>query len=200
LADQSAPPASEGGAAAPARRTIVVGLGNPVLGDDGVGWRIADEVEAGLAAARLAGAEFGPVQVERLGVGGLALMESLEGFDEAILIDAAEFPDRPPGEVRSCDLEDLDSFAAGHLDSAHDASLATALELGRQFGAKLPARIRAVTVQALSTGEFSEDLTPEVEAAVPAATATVLELIGATHGPAGPGRMASDEGHGDRIR
>src|SRR5450830_182476 len=50
-------------------RTIVVGLGNPLLGDDGVGWRVADEVEGLLRAARNAGRSIPAVEIERLGVG-----------------------------------------------------------------------------------------------------------------------------------
>ena len=165
---------------APTRpRTIVIGLGNTLLGDDGVGWRVADEVEGLLAAARAAGRALPDVEIERLGVGGLRLMEVLTGYSAAILVDAAEFPDRPAGEVRSCCFEDLADFAAGHLDSAHDASLRTALALGRRLGADLPDDIQAVTVQAHRTDEFSEELSPEVAAAVAAATRTVMELLAA---------------------
>ena len=186
MADHIAPRASGAGdrpAEASTRaafRTIVVGLGNPVLGDDGVGWRVADEVESRLAAACDAaddGRDCPEIDVERLGVGGLRLMEFLDGYDAAILVDAAEFPDRPLGEVRSCALEDLDCYAAGHLDSAHDASLVTALALGRRLGASLPASIQTVTVQVHSTDEFSEQLSPEVEAAVPAAATAVVALL-----------------------
>lgn len=161
----------------PPRRTIVVGLGNPVLGDDGVGWRVVDVVEELLNAARDAGRPIPDVEIERLGVGGLGLMESLTGYEAAILVDAAEFPDRPIGEVRACPLDDLEDYAAGHLDSAHDASLQTALALGRRLGAALPATIHAVTVQAHRTDEFSEELSPEVSAAVPVAAAAVMELL-----------------------
>jgi hydrogenase maturation protease len=184
MADRIAPRASVGDCAAVASRaalrTIVVGLGNPVLGDDGVGWRVADEVETRLAAARLATddeRDCPEIDVERLGVGGLRLMEFLDGYDAAILVDAAEFADRPLGEVRSCALEDLDCYAAGHLDSAHDASLVTALALGRRLGASLPTSIQTVTVQVRSTDEFSEQLTPQVEAAVPVAAAAVVALL-----------------------
>jgi hydrogenase maturation protease len=165
-------------------RTIVVGLGNPVLGDDGVGWRVADEVERLLSeSAASDGLRLGAeVEVERLGVGGLRLMEFLTGYERAILVDAAEFPDRPAGEVRTCLLEDLADNAAGHLDSAHDASLRTALSLGRKLGASLPALIHVVTVQARSTDEFGEELSPEVAAAVPAAAEAVLGLLTAGHG------------------
>jgi hydrogenase maturation protease len=153
-------------------------LGNPLLGDDGVGWRIADGVEVCLRDARKAGRPVPDVEIERLGVGGLRLMECLTGYDAAILVDAAEFPNRPIGEVRSCCFDDLADFAAGHLDSAHDASLKTALALGRRLGAKLPGRIQAVTVQAHRTDEFSEELSPEVSAAIPTAVQAVVELLG----------------------
>lgn len=158
-------------------RTIVIGLGNPLLGDDGVGWRVADEVESRLRIAREDGREIPDVEIERLGVGGLRLMECLTGYSAAILVDAAEFPDRPIGEVRSCDFEDLADYAAGHLDSAHDASLRTALALGRRLGATLPESIHAVTVQAVRTDEFSEELSPAVSAAIPAAASAVVGLL-----------------------
>jgi hydrogenase maturation protease len=158
--------------------TIVIGMGNPLLGDDGIGWRVADEVERRLAAGRPGGPGPGPdVEIERLGVGGLRLMECLTGYHAAILIDAAEFPGRPIGEVRSCPFEDLADRAAGHLDSAHDASLRTALALGRKLGADLPAGIQAVTVQARRTDEFSGELSPEVAAAIPVAADAVLALL-----------------------
>ena len=158
-------------------RTIVIGLGNPLLGDDGVGWRVADEVEQLIATARAAGRTLPDIEIERLGVGGLRLMEVLTGYSAAILVDAAEFPDRPVGEVRSCCFDALADFAAGHLDSAHDASLRTALALGRRLGADLPDDIQAVTIQAHRTDEFSEELSPEVAAAVPAAARSVVELL-----------------------
>ncbi len=160
-------------------RTIVVGLGNPLLGDDGVGWRVADEVEGLIRAAQEAGRTIPDVEIERLGVGGLRLMECLTGYEAAILVDAAEFPNRPIGEVRSCSFDELAEFAAGHLDSAHDASLRTALTLGRRLGASLPESIHAVTVQARRTDEFSEALSPAVEAAIPAAAQAVVELVAA---------------------
>ena len=150
-----------------------------MLGDDGVGWRVADEVEALVGAARLAGRPMPEIDIERLGVGGLRLMECLTGYEAAILVDAAEFPDRPIGEVRSCCFDDLADFATGHLDSAHDASLRTALALGRRLGATLPTSIQAVTIQAHRTDEFSEELSPEVSAAVPAAAEVVVELLAA---------------------
>jgi hydrogenase maturation protease len=169
----------------PRPRIIVIGLGNPVLGDDGVGWRVADEVERRLGvdgrthAGEADGDRTPTVEIDRLDVGGLSLMERITGFDLAILIDAAQIPDRPIGEVRSCPFDELDDRSADHLDSAHDASLRTALELGQRLGAGLPGRIEIVTVQIRSVDEFSDALSPDVATAVPAATVAVMRLLAA---------------------
>ena len=157
-------------------QTIVVGLGNPVVGDDGVGWCVADEVERLLAVV----GEDEPVpavRVERLAIGGLGLMEAISGFRVAILVDAAQFPGRPIGEVRTAPFDELDPSLTGHIDSAHDMSLHAALDLGRRLGAALPERIDAVTIQIGATDEFSETLSPAVQAAVPVAAAAVMELL-----------------------
>jgi hydrogenase maturation protease len=170
---------TETGRGSPGRplRVIVLGLGNPILGDDGVGCRIADEVAARLDAERAAGRPIEGVRVESMGVGGLRLMETLTGYDAAILVDAAEFPDRPLGEVRACPFDELPSHGGGHLDNAHDATLATALSFGRRLGAELPARIEAVTIQAVAMDVFAEELSPDVEAAVPSAVDAVMRLL-----------------------
>jgi hydrogenase maturation protease len=161
----------------PHASTIVLGLGNPVLRDDGVGWRIAEAVQDWLAAECAAGRPRNDVEVDRLSVGGLRLMERLTGYRRAILVDSALVPDAAVGEVRAAPLDALQPPAGGHLDSAHDASLRTALDVGRRLGAELPARIDVVTVQAESVYDFGEDLTPEVEAAVPIAALAVVDLI-----------------------
>lgn len=54
-------------------KTIVVGLGNPILGDDGVGWRVAEDIQKQLPQF-LSQAES-KIDVTRLSLGGLGLME-----------------------------------------------------------------------------------------------------------------------------
>ena len=164
----------------PQPRTIVIGLGNPLLGDDGIGWRVVDEVERLLGERGESGDPIESVVVERLGVGGLRLMESLTGYASAIVVDATESGDRAVGEVRTCPLDELDDSAAGHIDSPHDASLSNALILGRRLGTDLPDRIDAVTIEVRLSDVFSEELSPEVADAVPVAVAAVMGLLEAS--------------------
>lgn len=164
----SAASTAEGGGAGPAA-TIVVGLGNPLLADDGAGWLVADEVEAALE--RLGRAD---VMVDRLAVGGLTLMERLVGFRRAIIVDALAGAGESAGSVRLLSLDAIPGREASHLDSSHDVSLAGALEAGRALGADLPEAIEVVTIAAERVLDLGAPMTPAVEAAIPVAARLVL--------------------------
>lgn len=177
-------PAAAGG-------TLVVGLGNPLLADDGVGWLVAQAVAARLTGGGAPGAVASgagvpgavvpvAVEVDSLAVGGLALMERLVGYRRAVLVDAMVTGEHPPGTVRRFTVEDAPGREATHLDSAHDASLAAALAAGRALGAVLPDEIVVIAVEAVRVDTFGEQLTPSVEAAIPAAIDAVLAEIGQT--------------------
>ncbi len=169
--------------------TLVLGLGNPILGDDGVGWRVAEALEARIAREGRIDSPRGAlpprVEIDRLSVGGLRLMERLIGYRRAIIVDAVETGTAPPGTVRRVRLDELPVPGQERLASAHDSSLAAALALGRSLGAPLPESPWVVTVEAELGIEVGDRLTAAVEAAIPVATTAVLEVL------------AQDEARGD---
>jgi hydrogenase maturation protease len=148
-------------------KTLIVGLGNPILGDDGIGWRVAEAVKEALPAA----------EVDCLALGGLSLMERLIGYRRAIIVDAIQTRDGQIGQVYTLSLEALPDFSAGHTTAAHDTSLQTALNLGKTMGAQLPDEVLIVAIEANRVYDFSEELSPAVEAAIPAATQAVVNLV-----------------------
>ena len=158
-------------------RMLIIGLGNPLLSDDGVGWCVAEELRA-LFAGEGQNNQLYPVEIDSLSGGGLSLMERLVGYDRAILIDAMQ-SGHPVGTVSVFPLEQLENPFAGHLGSTHETNLQTALEIGRQLNAHLPqpGAISIVAVEAETIYDFSEQLSPPVAAAVPAAVQAVLTLI-----------------------
>jgi hydrogenase maturation protease len=159
---------------------LVIGLGNPILGDDGVGWRVAEAVARWIDQHPIPPeAESGrpAVEVDCLAIGGLGLMERMVGYQRAILVDAINSHAHPCGTVSVFPLETLPNRAAGHLFSAHDTTLQNALEVGRAMGAVLPGKILVVAVEADNVYDFGEELSPAVSAAVPTATKAVLELL-----------------------
>ncbi|MEK7324858.1 MAG: hydrogenase maturation protease [Chloroflexota bacterium] len=160
-------------------KTLIIGLGNPILGDDGVGWRVAEEVKRGLEIGELETKSpilQSLIDVDCFSLGGLSLMERMIGYDRAILIDAVT-TGQPPGTVYRFQLEDLPEVSCAHTTAAHDTSLQNALKLGRRMGAKLPSSVAVVGVEAERLYDFGEKLTPAVEAAVPQAVRAVMEIV-----------------------
>ena len=146
-------------------RTLIIGLGNPLLRDDAVGLHVARRVRAALAGRDDA-------EVVEESCGGLRLMERMVGYDRAILIDAIR-GDRTPGTVLTLDPREVHTQ---HSASAHDVNLPTALALGRRTGARLPSddQLRIIAIEVEDVETFGEEMTPAVEAAVPRAAAQVL--------------------------
>jgi hydrogenase maturation protease len=155
--------------------TLVVGLGNPILGDDGVGWRVVEALEARLTD-EVTRRGAGDVELECLAVGGLSLMERLVGYDRVVLVDAVLGSDRP-GTVSVGSLAETACRLAGHLDSAHDVPLTEALSAGRALGAHLPDDITVVGVSVRRVDVFDEALSPEVGAALGVAVDDILALL-----------------------
>jgi hydrogenase maturation protease len=155
-------------------KTLVIGLGNPILTDDGVGIYAARMVREALPADA-------KVDVIEVSVGGLTLMEAMVGYERVILIDALWMPGGRVGEVRPFSAGDLPETL--NTSSAHDVDLPTALQVGRRLGAPLPdlEDIHIVAVQIQDVLTFGESPTPPVAAAIPKAAARVMALLGYHH-------------------
>ena len=149
-------------------KTLIVGLGNPILSDDGIGIRVAQAVRECI----------GDKQVEFLqtSLGGLRLAEQLEGYERVVLIDAIQTRGGVPGTVYRLTLEDLPSY---HADGAHDVSLKNALQLIRQLGGRTPDAdaVATVAIEVVNLLDFGETLSPPVEAAIPEAVRAVLGIL-----------------------
>jgi hydrogenase maturation protease len=157
-------------------KTIVIGLGNPILGDDGVGWKVVEALQSQSTIPN----QQSTIELDCVSLGGLSLMERLAGYERVILIDSIFTGKSPLGSVTTFTLGSLPDLTAGHSASAHDTSLRTALNVGRSMNIPLPTddQVQVVAIEAKNVYDFSEALTPAVAAALPAAVAVVLELLG----------------------
>jgi len=149
--------------------TVVVGLGNPILGDDAVGLHVAQALKTELAG--VAG-----VVVKELHAGGMRLMDAIAGFERAVIVDAMRSGGLRPGSVRRLGTAQLG--AARNLASTHDTNLPTALELGRMLGMRMPHEVTVFGIEALDVETFGEALSEEVRRSVPAAVRLVARELG----------------------
>jgi hydrogenase maturation protease len=146
-------------------RALVLGIGNPILSDDGVGIRVAREVEQNLNDPH--------VTVSETSAAGLSLLDSMLGYDKVIVVDAIQTKEGKAGQVYRMKPEDFSS--AKRLSSPHQINLVTALELGKMLNLTMPREISVFAVEAKDIATFSEKCTPEVEKAIPEVVKMVLE-------------------------
>lgn len=148
-----------------AGRTVVVGVGNRLMGDEGIGVRVVEE----LRRRPLSGA----VDVVDAGTIGLDLLFVLEGYGRAVIVDAAEMG-LPAGEVRVFGPADL--VEAGPVTDAHGVGVAQVLEVAEATGL-CPANVVLVGVQPEKVGP-ALGLSECVEAALPGVVRCVEALVG----------------------
>jgi hydrogenase maturation protease len=156
-------------------RTLLIGLGNPILGDDGVGWHVAQKVESQLLENDLLD-EF-QLEFMYLSLGGLSMMEQMVGYKDVLVIDSIVSGQNPIGTVYSFPLSRLPNLSSEHSTAIHDTSLQTALEVGRKIELILPDEVWVVAIEAERVYDFSEDLSPPISDAVPTAVDLVIEML-----------------------
>jgi hydrogenase maturation protease len=148
-------------------KTIVLGVGNPILQDDGVGLHVIDALRQQMNNPL--------VTLETASTGGMNLLDMIRGYEKVILIDAVKQPDSNPGIVKRFFLSD---FHTVHSCNPHDVSLSEALSFAQHLGEKnLPTRIVIIGITVKDTYEFGEHLSREVASAVPTAVSLVLEEL-----------------------
>jgi hydrogenase maturation protease len=160
-------------------KTLVIGLGNPILGDDGVGWVVAEQIRKALTDRPMSTVDLQPVEVDCASLGGLSLMERLTDSERVILIDSIFTGRKKIGTVSQFTLSDIPDLTAGHSASAHDTSLHNALNVGRSMHIDLPedGNVFIVAIEAEAVYDFSQELSPAVAEAVPIAVRKVLDLL-----------------------
>ncbi|MBI2839867.1 MAG: hydrogenase maturation protease [Acidobacteria bacterium] len=146
-------------------KTLVLALGNDILGDDG----------AGPAAARLLRPTL-PAEVDVIesSEAGLALLEYIEGYDRVLLLDAVVTGRCAPGTVIELSPDELEKIVS---PSPHYAGIPEVLEMGRRLGLKMPGEIRILALEVERPETVCEGFTPSVKAGLPAFASRAAQVV-----------------------
>ena len=144
-------------------KTLILGLGNPILSDDSVGFHVAQ--------ALMGRFDEGKVTVMESDVAGLSLLDLLLGYDRVVIVDSIQTRGGKAGHIYRLRPEDF--AITRHAVSPHDVNLLTALELGNRLGLDMPGEIVIFAIEVQDVTNFSESCTPEVERAIP----KVVEMV-----------------------
>ena len=135
-------------------KTLILGFGNPILTDDAVGIRVAEEL------AR----EFPDITVEATSEAGLSILDNVTGYDKLVIIDSIKTGKGKPGELYKLTLEDLQPKS--DFSSSHGLDIATALKLGEMMGYPMPTEVSIYAVEVKDNTSFGEKCTPELERSI----------------------------------
>jgi hydrogenase maturation protease len=129
-------------------KTLILGLGNPILSDDGIG----------IIVARRLDGRIPNVDVVTAAMVNLDLLDLITGYDRLFVIDALASPDGRPGTLRKLTLD------AGtlHLFSSHGVNFFEILELGKQLDRPMPEVADIYGIEIGGEIPFGEALTKEV--------------------------------------
>ncbi len=135
-------------------RPVVIGLGNPLMGDDGVGLAALERLREHPAGAELVDG----------GTWGMNLLPVLESADRVLLIDAIR-TGAPPGTIHELTRDEMPAMLV-HKLSPHQIDLREVLALGTLRGT-LPADLVAIGIEP-EVVEMQTELSAVVAAALPA--------------------------------
>jgi hydrogenase maturation protease len=132
-------------------KTLILGIGNTILTDDGVGIRIAQKIKK----------KNPNLEVMEASETGVALLDDVVGYDKLIIIDSIRTGKGKPGELYKLDLKNL--RASTNLFSSHGIDIATAFELGQSLGYEIPKHISIYGVETKNNMTLGERCTEEIE-------------------------------------
>ena len=149
-------------------KTIILGIGNPILSDDGVGVHVANELKKQIQNPN--------ITIDEAITGGMNLLDLILGYDKAIIVDAVKTENGVNGEVKRIPLN---NFSTMHSCNPHDVSLIEAIEMAKKLGEdRIPKEIVVIGVMMKEIPcEFGEELSDKIAAAVPKAVDMTLNEL-----------------------
>ena len=146
-------------------KTLILGMGSPILGDDGVGVEVANRIKEN------ADEEF--VDVVEASASGLELLDIICGYEKLIVIDSINTEGGQVGELHRLACSDLDPTV--RPSARHQINFATTLEVGRRLNMEVPEVIAIYAIEIKDATVFQEGCSPEVERAIPGIVETIIE-------------------------
>ena len=132
---------------------LIYGVGNEILTDDGIGPKLVKRLQKELT---LSGIDY-----DTAFLGGMELLEYIQGYETVVFIDAIRTRDGIPGDVYQLNLSNFKETL--HLSNVHDISFITAFELGEKLGLEIPKQVHIIAVEIVEDLIFSDSFSQAVQ-------------------------------------
>ena len=134
-------------------RILIHGIGNEILTDDGIVTKLVKRLKDT--------SSHNNIDYETAFLGGLEVLEYIQGYQSVIFIDAIRTREGIPGTVYRLSPEDFNKTI--HLSSVHDVSFLTAIDLGKKLGLDMPGSIHIVAIEIVEDRIFDDNFTPQIQ-------------------------------------
>ena len=153
-------------------RTLILGIGNSILGDDGIGVWVAQELDAQINNEN--------IDVRDVSVDGLNLLEIITGYDKLVVVDAIITKEGDVGEIYRLKPERIIDPSRSAI-SPHHFNLITTLEIGKKlFPNEMPEEVVVYAVKAENVTSVTEKMTKKMREAVPKVVQLIMEELNRT--------------------
>jgi hydrogenase maturation protease len=148
-------------------KTLILGMGNDILTDDGIGSRIVSDLRTLISNSEVA--------FDTACCGGLELVEYIKDYAQVIFIDAIRTSSGAPGDVYYYIPSDFRETS--HLSNLHDVSFLTALKLFHSMALDLPEELHIIAIEIIEDMEFSDEFSPQLKEKYPDILNQVFEIV-----------------------
>ena len=134
------------------KETLVVGIGNEILTDDGIGPKLIHKIRNSY--------QYPGLTFVSTCLGGLDMLEIIKDYKHVIIIDAIKTEGGKPGSVYHLTTDDFKETL--HISNVHDISFLTAIELGKKLQINMPEVIDIIAIEIVEDLVFGENFSPEI--------------------------------------
>ncbi|MDO9548966.1 MAG: hydrogenase maturation protease [Candidatus Marinimicrobia bacterium] len=131
-------------------KRLILGLGNDLLTDDGIGIYIAEKIKSEISRADIICSADS----------GFGLLDHMLGYDQVILIDSIITGKTKVGEIHHFSSSD---FSQRVPFSIHSTDIISILEYSRKCGFSVPNKIEFLAVEIEDNQTFNESFSDSIE-------------------------------------
>jgi hydrogenase maturation protease len=155
-------------------KTLLLGLGNELYGDDGVGICVVRKLKEEVRKKKKLAAQMLDVEIEECSLSGLALLDVIIGYDRLVLVDTIKRKAPSPGRIHLLEETEIRAIPG---PSPHYVSVPQTIALGKKLGLYMPSRIQIVGIEAKNIYRLGERLSQEMKAKLPSIIQKVKNIL-----------------------
>lgn len=145
-------------------KTLIIGLGNELYGDDGVAIHVIRQLKKEKKNLKRDLPPSEEIDLEECPLSGLSLLEVITGYDRLIIVDTIKKDNPQTGRIHHLKVKDLRHIPG---PSPHYVSVPQTLEIGKKLGLRVPEEIKIIAVEAKNMYNLGEGLSLRMTEALP---------------------------------